>query len=104
MKTNGVKRFMSKNKSFKWIVGLSSVVLFTGFVGLTEKYDQTAGTSASNITNANQGTDSSGSYFSNDSGNDPYQGNFSDSGQDQGQYSGGSGQNSQDNQVNGHSS
>lgn len=104
MKANGVKRFMSKNKSFKWIVGLSSVVLFTGFVGLTEKYDQAAGTSASNITNANQGTDSSGSYFSNDNGNDPYQGNFSDGGQNQGQYSGGFGQNSQDNQVNGHSS
>lgn len=102
---------MQRNKSFKWIIGLSSVVLFTGFVGLTEKYDQASGTSStSNITNDNQGTDSSGSYFSNDNGNGQDQGNFSNGGQDQSPYSGGFGQNSQDSQnnqgsqVNGHSS
>lgn len=29
---------MAKNKGLKWIVGLSSVAVFTGFVGLSQKY------------------------------------------------------------------
>ncbi len=53
---------MAKSKGLKWIVGLSSVAVFTGFVGLSQKYDQSSVAS----TNSSQDNQHNGTYFPND--------------------------------------
>lgn len=82
---------MAKNKGLKWIVGLSSVAVFTGFVGLSQKYDQ----SNAMTTNATQNNNDNSSYFPNDnsgswsdSGNGAQFGSSSDNGGLQGGFSG----------------
>jgi len=105
---------MAKNKGLKWIVGLSSVAVFTGFVGLSQKYDQ----SGVATTTSSQSNENNGSYFPNDnsgswsdSDNSSQFGSSSDQGGYQGGYSrhggfrGNSGsENSDSNEIRGHAS
>ena len=95
---------MAKNKGLKWIVGLSSVAVFTGFVGLSQKYDQ----SQSNVatTNATQNNDENGSYFPDDHSQTwDNSGSWSDSDNGDGFQGGFSGnENSDNNQIRGHAS
>jgi hypothetical protein len=44
---------MKENKVLKWVVGFSSVAMFTGFIGLTQKLDVTDGQQVS-LNNSNQ--------------------------------------------------
>ena len=93
---------MAKNKGIKWMVGLSSVAVFTGFVGLSQKYDQTSNTSGAYQNNGNDG-----SYFSNDqsqfgssSNNGAFRGGFSR----HGGFGNNGSENSDNNQIRGHAS
>lgn len=42
---------MANGKWLKWFVGLSSVAMFTGFVGLSQQYDEKSVTVATNDSN-----------------------------------------------------
>jgi hypothetical protein len=44
---------MANHKLFKWFIGFSSVAMFTGFVGLSQKYDQKSVTVATRNSNNN---------------------------------------------------
>ncbi|HJV47374.1 MAG TPA: hypothetical protein VJ824_16780 [Bacillota bacterium] len=43
---------MANNQLTKWFIGLSSVALFTGFIGLTERYDQDTQSAANTKSNS----------------------------------------------------
>jgi hypothetical protein len=96
---------MAKNKGLKWIVGLSSVAVFTGFVGLSQKYDQTSVAT----TNAVQTNDNNGFYFNDGSSDENTQfGDSSSGNENNNRYSGGNQfgnhDNSESNQIRGHAS
>lgn len=121
---------MMRSKGFKWIVGLSSVALFTAFVGFAEKADQAGATTPADTDTTGESTengqspsgDGSEPFFRDGGGGGTYPGENGDSGS--GQYDGpagqtpsgegsgewnanpygGGGQAGDDSEVNGHSS
>ncbi len=112
---------MAKQRGIKWIIGLSSVVLFTGFIGLAEKYDQANATNSTNTSgttnkSSQNSRDSSTPFFSEDHNDDSNDGTSSFRGSPDGGNDNGSNFQSPadngdfrdngdgDSQVNGHSS
>ncbi|MCL1631622.1 hypothetical protein M3N64_06625 [Sporolactobacillus sp. CPB3-1] len=108
---------MAKNKAVKWIVGLSSVVLFSGFIGLAEKFDQADAASSTDQSNSGSQSAQNGQnsdhastpFFSDDENGSDDQAPGDQAPQDNSNNGGfgaqeDSEQNSQDSNVDGHSS
>lgn len=101
-----------RKQGIKWLLGLSSVALFTGFIGLAEKTGQTSASSngsetTKTATSTVKSNNHSDQYFSDDSDdNDNHAGHpsFDQGTRGQGQTQGGTYQGSNDNNVDGHSS